>query len=113
MHEVSIMEGTLQLAEEHARKAQGTSILSLRIKVGLLSGVVPEALEFAFEVLRKGTMAENARLEIVRAPALFECSGCKRQWQLDAVEFVCKQCGGPLVLRGGGNELELDQLEVN
>lgn len=113
MHEVSIMQSTLQLAEEYARKAGGREITRIRIRVGLLSGVVPESLEFAFEMLKKGSMAENGQLEIARTPALFECANCKKEWKLDTARFLCPECEGALILRGGGNELELDQLEVN
>ena len=58
MHEISIMQSTLELAEEQAREAGGNGIARIRLRIGLMSGVVPEALEFAFDVLKKGTMAE-------------------------------------------------------
>ena len=107
------MQGTLQLAEENARKAGGSEICVIRLRVGLFSGVVPEALEFAFDVLKQDTMAANATLEIERVPGMFRCSGCGRETQLDAVCFDCSECGGMLTLRDGGGDLELTQLEVN
>lgn len=112
MHEVSIMQGALQLAEENARKAGGTEIRVIRLRVGLFSGVVPEALEFAFDILRQDTMAAGATLEIERMPGLFQCSGCGDETRLQQVRFECEKCGGMLTLRDGGGELELTQLEV-
>ena len=113
MHEVSIMQGTLQLAEENARKAGGTEIRVISLRVGLFSGVVPEALEFAFDVLKQGTMAEGATLSIERVPGLFRCVKCDTEVRLDAVRFECDVCGGMLSLRDGGGDLELTQLEIN
>jgi len=114
MHEVSIMQNTLELAEEYARKADCKEVLAIRLRVGLFSGVVPEALEFAFDVLKKGSMMEHARLEIERVPAAFSCSGCGLEnLLLDIVRFDCPECGGILTVRDRGGELELAQLEVN
>jgi len=114
MHEISIMQSTLELAEESARKANCTEILAIRLRVGLLSGVVPEALEFAFDVLKMGSMMENARLEIERVPASFSCSGCGLKDLLsDVLRFDCPECGGFLTVQDGANDLELAQLEVN
>ena len=112
MHEVSIMQSTLQLAEESARNAGASEIRAIRLRVGLFSGVVPEALEFAFDVLKADTMAAGAVLEIERVPGLFQCAGCQRESRLDAVRFDCPECGGMLTLRDGGGDLELTQLEV-
>ena len=111
MHEVSIMQSTLQLAEEHALQAGGTRISCIRLRVGLVSGVVPEALEFAFEVLKEDSMAAQATLEIERVPGLFSCDACGLETLLDTIQFQCPGCGGALILRGG-TELELAQLEV-
>ena len=51
MHELSIMEGALALALEQARQAGARKLHVIRLRVGAMSGVVPEALQFAFEAL--------------------------------------------------------------
>ncbi|HYG35135.1 MAG TPA: hydrogenase maturation nickel metallochaperone HypA, partial [Clostridia bacterium] len=64
MHELSIMDSALNLALDQARKAGAKRICGIRLRIGALSGVVPEALEFAFEALVTGTLAEGAKLSI-------------------------------------------------
>jgi hydrogenase nickel incorporation protein HypA/HybF len=110
MHEISIMQSTLELAEEHARKGGGTAIARIRLRVGLISGVVPEALEFAFDVLKKGTMAEEASLEIERVPGDARCQVCGNNVRLDEVRFDCPDCNGMLILGDAGGDLELSHL---
>jgi len=112
MHEISIMQSTLELAEEHARKAGGTAIARICLRIGIVSGVVPEAMEFAFDVLKKDTMAETASLKIERVPGVFRCSGCGAILRLADVCFDCPSCHGLLIMDGGGAELELSQLEI-
>ena len=113
MHEVSIMQDMLQLAEENLHKSGCNRILRIKLRVGLLSGVVPEALSFAFDVLKAGTSAANATLEFESSPSLFLCGGCGKESWHDALQFECPECHGVLILQQGGTDLELTQMEVS
>jgi hydrogenase nickel incorporation protein HypA/HybF len=113
MHEASIVEAVLERAAQETRKAGATRIERIRLRVGILSGVVPDALRFAFDALRQGTPAADATLEIETVSACFRCLDCGTVSTRDTFEFTCDACGGTLVLDGGGCELELAQLEVS
>jgi len=106
------MEAALESAEAEARRAGGAAITRLKLRVGVLSGVVPEALAFAFETLKAGTLAADAVLEIETAPAVFRCLECAATPSLTEMAFSCPACHGPLVVDHGGQQLELAQLEV-
>ena len=112
MHEFAIMESTLEIAAERAHLENAAAIDVIRLRIGLLSGVVPEALELAFETLKIGTLAEHGKLEIERVPAIFKCSVCGLEIKRNSMEFVCPDCGSVLALCDGGSELELSQMEV-
>lgn len=112
MHEASIIEAVLERAIEETRKAGASSVERIRLRVGVLAGVVPEALHFAFEALRQGTPAARASLEVESAPALFRCLDCRHSLESRQLDFTCPACGGPLVVDSGGHQLELIQLEV-
>jgi hydrogenase nickel incorporation protein HypA/HybF len=109
------MQATLEIALEHAARHGAGRILRLVLRVGDLSGVVPEALEFAFDVVTTGTMAEGARLEIMRVPLICACTACGSQFQPPDVffDFDCPQCHGMSARVCQGRELELDYLEVS
>lgn len=113
MHEVSLMQDTLILATQEARRAGGSRIHRLRMRIGPLSGVVPEALEFAFEILAKGTAAEGAQLEIERVPILCYCRGCDREFAPPDLLCECPGCGLPSPEVRRGREMELNSLEVS
>src|SRR6185437_8393479 len=78
MHELAIMDSALNLALDQAQKSGATRLHVIRLRIGSLSGVVPEALQFAFEPLAPGTLAEGAALDIENVPARFWCHGCAR-----------------------------------
>lgn len=113
MHEVSIIMEAMRLAEESARKAGASRICLVRLRVGEMSGVVPSALQFAFEAVTDGTLAQGATLEIENSPATGWCEACQIEFAWKGLLRVeCPRCqGGNTILRRG-RELELASLEV-
>jgi hydrogenase nickel incorporation protein HypA/HybF len=113
MHEVSLMQDTLALAVRHAREQGAQRIHRLIMRIGDLSGVVPDALEFAFDVVARGTMADGARLEIQRVPIRCYCAPCGREFEPPDICCQCPGCGRPTADIRGGREMELTSLEVS
>jgi len=112
MHELSIMESALKMVLDQARQAKAGRILLIRLRVGALSGVVPEALELAFEALRSGTLAETAELHIDHVPARYWCQACAREFESSDPFGECPHCGQPSGDLRAGRELELASLDV-
>ncbi len=113
MHEVGLMQSTLDIALERAAQEGAHRIHRLRMRVGPLSGVVPEALEFAFDVLAQGTMAEGAVLEVERVPILCYCPACRLEFQPEDLFCECPRCRQVNIEVRRGRELELASLEVS
>jgi hydrogenase nickel incorporation protein HypA/HybF len=113
MHEVGIMQSTLSLAMKQAQHNGASQIHRLRLRVGAMSGVVPEALEFAFEALRLETMAAAAVLEIERVPAAGWCAACQIEFPAEDFIFECPQCRLPSAELRHGTELELVAMEIS
>ena len=68
MHELSIAMSLVDaVCDELPRLGSRVTVRSVRIRVGPLSGVVGEALQFAFEVAAEGSPIAGARLEIEEA----------------------------------------------
>jgi hydrogenase nickel incorporation protein HypA/HybF len=112
MHELSIMESALNLALDHAQKAGSNRLCLIRLRIGALSGVVPEALQFAFEALTPGTPAEGAELAIDYVPARFWCGECSQEFESVDLLAECPACHQPSGELRAGREMELASLEV-
>ncbi len=112
MHEISIMQGTLDLALQTAKASDATRIEALRMRIGTMTGVVPEALQFAFEVLRENTIAADARLEVETVPATGWCPDCQAEFEVKGWLPSCPKCERAAVDLRGGLELELASIEV-
>jgi len=113
MHEVAIMQNALDIALQQAHLAGGTQIHALKLRIGELSGVVPEALEFAFDVVVQGTIAADAHLEIDYIPVVCHCSNCHLDFQPANLFYECYQCHQISIDVVRGKELEIASLEVS
>jgi hydrogenase nickel incorporation protein HypA/HybF len=112
MHEISIMQSTLDLALQTAQASAAKAIHCLRMRVGTMTGVVPEALQFAFEALRDGTIAAEATLEVEIVPAASWCPNCQHEFESRDWMPECPVCHEARSNLRHGLELELSSLEV-
>ena len=109
MHELSIAEAIVAVAERHAA---GRAVHAVEVRVGHLRQVMPGALEFAFELTAKGTCLDGAELRIERVPAAGRCRDCGAETVLEGFPLTCGACGGLNVEVTAGEELLVDSLEL-
>lgn len=113
MHEVGIMQNTLEIALHHAAQQGASRIHQITLRVGDLSGVEPEALQFAFDVIVQGTLAEQATLTIDRVPARCYCPQCHQEFQPTDWIYACPHCEQVSADLRQGRELELASMEIS
>ncbi len=108
MHELSIAESVVEAVLERTGDTQVTCV---RLTVGKLSGVVPDALMFCFELATTGTALEGATLEIVEVSGQAHCRSCDTKFQKDDLILLC-ECGSADVEVVSGRELSVNSVEV-
>ena len=111
MHEVSIMMSIMDTALEVAEQNNAQKIIKITVEIGEKSGVVKDALEFAFETVTKETIAEQSTLEVITIPFKGECLECGHVFLSDYF-LVCDKCGnlGKMI---SGKELRIKSIEVD
>ncbi len=113
MHELSIVRHLVTVATEAAQRSQAVRVTSVRLRVGALSCVQREALEFCYEMVTEGTMLEGSRLTIVEVSVEVYCPACSVQSRLVSVQrFRCPRCDQPTADIRCGKELELESIEI-
>lgn len=93
------------------QNAAGRRVLSVTMEIGGLSGVLPDAVEFCFEACTRGTLLEDATLNITRIPGRGRC-GCGVESPLSSYFDPCSSCGGFGLTVVAGEELRVRELEV-
>jgi hydrogenase nickel incorporation protein HypA/HybF len=109
MHELAIAESVVDIAVRHAA---GRRVVRVELEVGHLRQVVPTALEFAFEMVARGTTAEGAELSMRDVEAAGRCRGCGADTPLPEFPLACRSCGGFDVDVTRGEELRVESLEL-
>ncbi|WP_181803720.1 hydrogenase maturation nickel metallochaperone HypA [Streptomyces shenzhenensis] len=112
MHELSIATAIVEQAGEWARADGADRVLAVTVRVGELSGVVPDALDFAFEVARDGTALAGARLVVEQVTARAWCGPCTEEFAVGMPPFFwCPRCDRPATELRSGRELEITAVE--
>lgn len=112
MHEMSLAEGLLQLMQDAARRDGFGKVKTVWLEIGPLASVEPEALEFCFDVVTRGSIAEGARLEWLRLPLQGWCMQCSQAVPLAQWDDACPRCGSDQVQATGSSEMRVKELEV-
>ncbi len=110
MHELSIAHAIVGTVED---AVPGRRVERVRLHVGLLAGVVPEALQFGWEVATSGTLLEGSVLDVDRIPLAAACLECQAPSTHTAPPpLVCPECGGRALPTGDGREMEISSVDV-
>ncbi len=112
MHELSIAQGILDIVQQYVPEDQAAGVRSVRVRIGPLSGIVPESLDFSFGAIVAGTPWRDAKLDLVLVPARLRCNGCTRESEARELVFCCPECGGHDIQMVSGAELDVVEIET-
>ncbi|MFZ5752663.1 MAG: hydrogenase maturation nickel metallochaperone HypA [Bacillota bacterium] len=111
MHELALAQQLLQVVEQTARANRLKNVVEIKIVVGEMMAVVPEALEFSFQVISQNTVAQGAKLVIEEQQALNACPQCQETYPWLEYGYRCPSCshlGGKIIQ---GRDFYIDYIE--
>ena len=112
MHEMSLCEGVLQILMANARSQGYRQVKGVWLEIGGLSGVEVEAMRFSFDVVTRGTLADQARLEIIEVPGEAWCMQCSKTVAVARRFDAWPDCGSYQLQVTGGEQMRVKELEV-
>ena len=112
MHELSIAQSIVELAEQEAQSHRAASIEELELEIGDLVGIDWLALEFAMESAIKGTILENARVVRQRVAGEGRCGDCENQFPAENLLTACPFCSSYVVKITKGKELRIKSISI-
>ena len=113
MHEMSIAQSLIEIIQDEMEKHGASVLRSVRLHIGQMSAVVPEALSFCFQVITEGTALEGARLDMEVIPLKGSCRKCGSEFEIKDYAFVCPICAGTEIDSIAGQDLSIVELEVD
>ena len=112
MHELSVTESLLKISVEHAEKANAQRVTDLHIVIGDLASMVDDSIQFYWDIIARGTIAEQATLHFRRVPAELQCNTCSKKYQPTDKELICPDCHGIGANIIAGEEFFLESIDV-
>jgi hydrogenase nickel incorporation protein HypA/HybF len=112
MHEVALAEGVLRIVLDAARANAARSIRAVRVELGALAHVEPDALSFCFDAVTRGSAAEGAKLEIVRTEGAAWCLPCGARVALARLGDACPRCGSHQLQVVEGEEMRVMDIAI-
>jgi hydrogenase nickel incorporation protein HypA/HybF len=112
MHELGIAQNILEIVQQSVPGNQAKWIREIRIKVGQLSGIVPDSLDFCFTAIVHGTDMQQAKLAIEQVPTLSRCKDCSHRFEIQDWIFSCPACRSANLELISGKELEILDIQL-
>lgn len=112
MHELSLCRSLLDIINEHVAGNCFKSVKKVTLEVGQLAAVDESALRFGFEITAKGTLAEDAILDIIIVEGQAICNECHQYVKLEHYYDACQNCGQFSLTVTQGEELKIQSMEV-
>jgi len=108
MHELGITQNIVAIVTE---KAGSQKVIRLKLQIGALSAIVPDAIRFCFDICTDGTPLKGATLEIEEVAGLGKCNICGQEMPLSVLAGTC-ECGSRDIKCVAGQELLIREMEV-
>lgn len=112
MHELGIAGNILEIVRQAVPKAKAEAVRRIRIRVGPLSGVVPDSLIFCLEALLHESEMKQAGPVVETVPAVALCRSCRKEFAVEDFAFSCPSCSGADLKIISGKELEVVDIEL-
>jgi hydrogenase nickel incorporation protein HypA/HybF len=110
MHEITIAQNLADLITGSVPENDLRNISKVKVKIGILSNILPDSLIFCFNSIKESTPFSSAFLEIVEAPLKIKCRNCEKITEDFEIMFSCGKCGSHDIDVTGGDELELSEI---
>lgn len=112
MHEMSLCEGMLEILQQQASLQNYTTVKTVFLEIGKLSSVEPDAIKFAFSEVTRGSLAENATLEIIEIAGQALCLQCQKKVEINQRYDSCPLCESHQLQIINGQQMRIKELEV-
>jgi hydrogenase nickel incorporation protein HypA/HybF len=112
MHEYPVAKQILKIALNTAQENKASKITKISLVVGELSGFIGESIQMYFNIISKGTIAENAEITVKPVKLKLKCSSCGKYFERKEYSFECPDCGGKGDLSDIGKEFYIENIEI-
>lgn len=113
MHELILTQNILDITLKQAAQASRQRVVRINLLVGPMCDESEDSIRFHWDVLAKGTPAENAELHFEADPGSVQCLACGHVFEPTEERFSCPVCSSDRLHLLEGDEVRLESIEVD
>jgi len=112
MHELSIAQNIIEMIQQYVPEPEWKQVAAVRIKIGVVAGIVPDSLEFSFQAITSESALRKTRLIIERIPFRVQCHTCNTITENEDGFALCGECESTDIKVLSGTELQIAEIEI-
>ena len=112
MHELPVTQSILEIALRYGDQNGAKCITHLYLVIGDLSSIIDDSVQFYWDIISQGTIAEGATLHFERVPTRMVCFECGHTYFPEPGTLACPNCNSARVQVVAGDEFRLDALDI-
>ena len=112
MHELAVTQNILDICLRHAQQASANKVTDINLVIGQFSSIVDDSVQFYWDIIADGTIAQGAVLHFNRIPGEMTCGACGHVFQPGDRDFGCPSCGSNRVRITKGEEFRVESIDV-
>lgn len=112
MHELSVTESLLAIVIQSAKENHALKVTDITLSIGALSSIIDDSVQFYWDHISKGTIAEEAILHFNRIPAVLHCLNCDTEFTMEDELVPCPNCKSINIEIIAGEEFQVDHIEI-
>jgi hydrogenase nickel incorporation protein HypA/HybF len=112
MHELSVTENVLEIAQRHAQQANAGRVTAVYLVIGQLSSIIDDSVQMYWNILTEGSLCAGAKLHFERIPAELACQQCGERYTLSRELSNCPACDSFSVKILSGQEFYVAAIDV-
>lgn len=112
MHEYSIVASLIDVCEKQALKANASSVKSVTLRIGRLSGIEPHFMQSCFDTFKEDTICHDAILHMNIVAVKILCLTCKKEHEVKENNFFCPSCKSGETKMLQGQEMLVESIEI-
>ncbi len=112
VHEMAVTQALLEMSLTKARESGALAVRRINLVIGDMSSVLDDSVQFYFDFISQGSIAEGAKLVFKRVPIKARCRQCGSEFNPGGDNWKCPQCLAPQIEIISGNEFFMESIEV-
>lgn len=113
MHELSVIKHIADTLEVFAEEHEIKKILTVRLDVGEVSGILYDYFDDCWNYFREKTpLLSGTEMRVRVIPAFNHCEDCGCMYRAIPQGRICPECGSPRTVLAQGNEIFIREVEV-